>query len=311
MRDKLRELLMIPNDSLDGVVKVLECNEPMPPNVNMKFHYIQLQGGNIRLNNFISVIHQGLIPFSLTRVDARQTNYLNAPQKTVEARERYVRSKKSGELGELALYMFLESKEEAPQILSKISLKTSGNMHVHGTDAVHAKINDDGEIILFLGESKVYKDLDSSITACLDSIFDFYFDELVEGRTQFDFDLKLIKENMDIEDPALKEFLHELLNPWKGGKENLYYVNACFITFEIPEFAELPRLGRDAEARLEILYREKMTEIVRRVSEKLARRNQMGLHFHFFFLPVLSAATTRSTFRTMLGFDENGGEDDE
>jgi hypothetical protein len=311
VRDKLKELLMIPNDSLDGVVKELECDEPMPPNIMMKFHYIQLQGGNIRLNDFISVIHQGIIPFALTREDARDTNYLNAPQKTVEARERYVRSKKSGELGELALYMFLESKEEAPQILSKISLKTSGNMHVHGSDAVHVKINDAGEIILLLGESKVYKDLNSSVTACLDSIFDFYFDELVDGRTQFDFDLKLIKENMDIENPELKGFLHDLLNPWKGGKENLYYVNACFITFEIPELAELSFNGREAEARLQTLYREKMIEIVRIITRKLSQRNQMGLKFHFFFLPVLNAEKARSTFRSILGFEQIGGDDGE
>ncbi|REJ15546.1 MAG: hypothetical protein C6W59_08625 [Paenibacillaceae bacterium] len=295
---------MIPPNCLDGVVKELECYEPKPPNIDMRFFYIQLQGGNVRLNDFISAISQGIVSFALSRRDALEINHLNAIQKTKEARERYVISRKSGELGELALYMFLESKEEAPQILSKMSLKTSGNMHVHGSDAVHVKINDAGDIFLFLGESKVYKDIDGSINACLDSIFKFYFDERVEGRTQFDFDLKLVKENMDVDDPELRIFLQDLFNPWKGGKEHLFYVNACFIIFEVPELDKIREFGRNAEEKLLEIYKDKMTEIARSIKQKLDEKNQFGLQFLFFFLPVTNTEEARRKFQTIMGFGE-------
>lgn len=294
---------MIPKDLLNGVIKDIECNLDMPPNSKIRFHYIQLQGGNVRVNDFISVLQQGLISYALPRDEARSTTHLTAPQKIIEAREEYVRGENSGELGELALYMFLESKEEAPQILSKMSLKTSGNMHFHGSDAVHIKINNDGSIILFLGEAKAHKSLDKSVKACIKSINEFYFNELVDGRTQFDFDLKLIKQNLDVEDEKLKEFLQKLLNPWEGGKENLYYVNACFIPFEVPQLKELDKQNfREAEKELLKLYEISMEEIVNELTELLAKSNNKGLLFHFFFLPFPDINFAKNSFRKMLGY---------
>jgi hypothetical protein len=309
MQEKIRELIMIPSNSLDGVIKDIQCDLEMPKNAEIKFHYIQLQGGNVRINDFLSVLQKGLIPYALPREEAKTTTYLTAPQKIAEAREEYVRSANSGELGELSLYMFLESKEEAPQILSKMSLKTSGNMHFHGSDAVHMKINDNGSIILYLGESKAHKTLNKSIKACLKSIGDFYFDELVDGRTQFDFDLKLVKQNMDVKDEELREFLQKLLNPWEGGKENLYYVNACFIPFEIPQLNELDKHNaQEAQGQLNKLYETCMQEIVQELTKLLEKSNNKGLLFHFFFVPFPDIDAVKSSFRKMLGFqgDNNG-----
>lgn len=300
---------MIPKGLLNGVINDMECSLEMPPNAKIKFHYIQLQGGNVRVNDFISVLQQGLIPYALPREEARATTYLNAPQKTAEAREEYVRGSNSGELGELSLYMFLESKEEAPQILSKMSLKTSGNMHFHGSDAVHMKFDQNGNIILFLGESKAHKALDKSVKACLKSINDFYFDELVDGRTQFDFDLKLIKQNMDIGDVELKEFLQKLLNPWEGGKESLYYVNACFIPFELPQLKGLNKQNfREAEGELQKICENSMKEIVNDLTKLLNKNNTRGLLFHFFFVPFPDLDGVKDNFRKMLGYKgENNG----
>lgn len=309
MQERLKELIMIPKDSLDGVIKDIKCNLVMPPNARIRFHYIQLQGGNVRVKDFLSVLQQGLIPYALPRDEARATTYLTAPQKIAEAREEYVRGENSGELGELSLYMFLESKEEAPQILSKMSLKTSGNMHFHGSDAVHMKFNNDGSIILYLGESKAHKALDKSVKACLKSINKFYFDELVDGRTQFDFDLKLIKQNMDVNDEELKEFLQNLLNPWEGGKENLYYVNACFIPFEVPQLNELNKQNfHEAESQLQKLYEASMKEIIDDLTEMLSKKNNKGLLFHFFFVPFPDVDTVKADFRKMLGYKGDNNE---
>jgi hypothetical protein len=37
-----------------------------------------------------------------------------------------------------------------------MSLKTSREMHVHGTDGIHARMEDDGRLALYWGESKLH-----------------------------------------------------------------------------------------------------------------------------------------------------------
>lgn len=312
MNNKVDSLLMIPDNHLDGVIKEISCptNVTLPSRVNMQFNYIQLQDGSTRTVDFLSILKAGIIAYCLNREEAASVDFLNASELYEEARETFVRGDHSGEVGELALYMFLESRLKAPQILSKMSLKTSGNLNYNGTDAVHIKV-EDKNIMLFLGESKVYKDLSSSVDKCLESIADFYFDELVGCRTQFDFDLKLIRHNMDVSDPELKKYITDLLHPWKGGKENLKYINACCIFFEWELLNDLCLCdgdGEEIEKRLISEYKKEIERIVDIVKNKVASKNMHELRFHFFFIPVPSASTFRENFLKMLGFkgDEHG-----
>ena len=60
-----------------------------------------------------------------------------------------------GKLGEILLYLFLENKLDAPKLLSKVELKTSGNQYVFGSDGVHLFQLDNKNFQLILGESKI------------------------------------------------------------------------------------------------------------------------------------------------------------
>src|ERR1700722_4435110 len=51
-----------------------------------------------------------------------------------EARDLFVKADRSGEGGELLLYLLLEVVLALPQLLCKMPLKTSSEMHVHGVD---------------------------------------------------------------------------------------------------------------------------------------------------------------------------------
>lgn len=304
MKEELDELLLISNEDIDGIIKDLPNEIPLPKRIDMQFHYIQLQDGRTRTSDFLSLLESSIIAYCLKREDVRKVNYKNAALRIKEAKEMLVRGEHSGEMGELALYMLLEGKMEAPQILSKMSLKTSGNLNFNGTDAVHMKITDEGKILLFLGESKIYKNLKGSIDSCIKSIEDFYFDELVDGRTQFDFELRLISNNLDIDDPTLKEQIKKLLNPYEGGKEQLRYINACFIAFEWNLLNELQDIdSEEYESELVSLYQEKTKEIVSRITDLIQRKNQVcKLRFHFFFIPFPDVEEAKQQFRKNLGF---------
>ena len=54
-----------------------------------------------------------------------------------QARSKFVKNMNTGELGELLLFCFLKTHLKAPKILSKLELKTSTQMYVHGSDGIH------------------------------------------------------------------------------------------------------------------------------------------------------------------------------
>ena len=77
---------------------------------------------------------------------------------------------KTGEGAELLLYALLEKELQIPQILSKMSLKTSTEMQYHGADGVHAKLLDNGDLAVYWGEAKLYESVTRAMTDCMDSI---------------------------------------------------------------------------------------------------------------------------------------------
>lgn len=118
-----------------------------------------------------------------------------------EAVELFINSTTSGEAGELLLYLLTERILEAPQILSKMSLKTSNMVHYHGADGVHAKKTGRG-LALYWGESKIHATRSTAVRECLKSISPFLTDVSRKTATR---DLGLVRNNLDIEGRELKD----------------------------------------------------------------------------------------------------------
>ena len=95
---------------------------------------------------------------------------------------------RSGEIGELILFILLESKNIC-QVYSKMRLKTSKNMNVHGYDAVHFEITKNNKIILHFGESKMEKSKSNAINNAFKSINNL-------SSEQFQLELDLIHDHV-------------------------------------------------------------------------------------------------------------------
>lgn len=83
-----------------------------------------------------------------------------------------------GELGELLSYAIAVHYLGAAQIGSKMALKTSRGMPVHGVDGIHAKSNSDGTVTFFLLESKVTPDATDASREMVDSIAEYRADRV-------------------------------------------------------------------------------------------------------------------------------------
>ncbi|MGA0546900.1 HamA C-terminal domain-containing protein [Brevundimonas sp. VNH65] len=68
-----------------------------------------------------------------------------------QAKRSFTDLTKTGEGGEMLLFLLAERYLGIPQILCKMDLKTDARMHYHGADGVYAGITDDGILKLYWG----------------------------------------------------------------------------------------------------------------------------------------------------------------
>lgn len=185
----------------------------------------------------------------------------------------------SGEGGELLLYALLEQGLGVPQILSKMSLKTNTDVQVHGTDGVHAKILDSGNLALYWGEAKIWNRLSSAIGDCFDSITPYLVGDAVDQDTW------LIKHYADLGDEELKMRVLEYFDNSNVKSANVEIRGACLIGFSQADYPVLP--GKAVE------LQEELDEAVRKwklsVSNKVLKSNIESYELEVFFFPVPSA----------------------
>jgi hypothetical protein len=74
-----------------------------------------------------------------------------------------------GEVGEVIAFAIASEFLEAPQIASKMTLKTNSQMPLHGTDGLHVRLATDGSMFFYLMESKLAPDANTGIKAFCES----------------------------------------------------------------------------------------------------------------------------------------------
>ncbi|NOM41508.1 DUF1837 domain-containing protein, partial [Klebsiella pneumoniae] len=108
-----------------------------------------------------SIVDYAIPRSKLAEAKARDIRF-NSTEAVAELVERAKRSftdlAKTGEGGEMLLFLLAERFLKLPQILCKMDLKTDSRMHFHGADGVYADVSPEGTLKLFWGESKIYSD---------------------------------------------------------------------------------------------------------------------------------------------------------
>jgi hypothetical protein len=119
-----------------------------------------------------------------------------------QARLSFTDLAKTGEGGEMLLFLLAERFLKLPQILCKMDLKTDPRMHYHGADGVYAGVNADGLLKLYWGESKIYKNVSAAIQDCLASLAPYLIEPEHEGAER-ERDLVLLSDKADLSDVNL------------------------------------------------------------------------------------------------------------
>lgn len=218
-----------------------------------------------------------------------------------QARHSFTDLAKTGEGGEMLLFLLAERFLKLPQILCKMDLKTDSRMHYHGADGVYAGVTEDGMLKLYWGESKIYKNSAAAIKDCLASLAPFLIEPDHEGAER-ERDLILLSDKADLSDPNLTDAIKRYFDRNSTMSNRVQYCGVALVGFDASFYP-----GDDAKAVAEDIAdaaRLELQKLGPKIGERLMSEKLDQLDIEFFCLPLPSAEGFRSAFLKAMGLVE-------
>ena len=211
-----------------------------------------------------------------------------------EARDLFVKSEKSGEGGELLLFLLLERVLQRPQLISKMALKTNSQVHVHGTDGIHANLEDDGVLDLYWGESKLYQSSSEAFRDCFESIAPYLRADGGESRKR---DLLLVRDHLNVTQAELISHLLEYFDETKPKTLKVRWNGVCLVGFDLNNYPNI--------AALDETQKEELSKAVGRwhnaVGNRVNEFKIVAVNIDLFCIPMPSVADLRAHVLKRMG----------
>jgi hypothetical protein len=237
----------------------------------------------------------------LAKAKVRDTKYNSTEAVTAlveQARRSFTDLAKTGEGGEMLLFLLAERFLKLPQVLCKMDLKTDTRMHYHGADGVYASVTTEGMLKLYWGESKIYKDATTAIKDCLASVAPFLIEPEHEDAER-ERDLILLSDKADLSDPELTAALKRYFDKTSPMSKRVKYCAVALVGFDAafyPSDQAQAVADKMAEAARIELKKWCATIGTRVKTEKLEQ-----VEIELFCLPLPSAEDFRSAFLKAMG----------
>lgn len=189
--------------------------------------------------------------YSIKEIQEASREYLESES----TEDKYI---KRGEFGELLLYHLLHEYFGADALISKIYFKDSVGGVAHGFDAVHV---DTSRRILWLGESKLYKNSSTAINELANDVINHF------NINFFDSEFQIITNRVHDTKINCDDYIIKLLNPETKILDKLAGINVClFAAFESSSLLNFNKNN----------FEETLIEEVRKLNNKL--KNLLSKH---------------------------------
>lgn len=218
-----------------------------------------------------------------------------------EAKRLFVKNSNTGEGGEFLLYLIAEKFLKLPQVLCKMPFKTSGNVHIHGTDGIHVKYEaEQGVLALYWGESKLHATVNSAIDECFESVAPFLLEEGT-GDDKQGRDLQLFRDNAEshVDDPELAKALLEYIDPKHVNYSKCEYRAICLIGFDSASYPSESNLKNAIQLKQEFLN--EVAEWRKKLIKSIRKHKISSFTIEAFCLPFPSVQGFRDSFLEILG----------
>lgn len=282
--------------------------------IEVRCSYVSFQAGMQTIDEFIDVLASHIVPFCLPRsaIKLAQQAFVGgdhvaagriASELADKAKALFIKAKKgshrSGEAAEILLYILNEWVLKAPQIVSKMYLKTNNNMPVHGTDGIHARYDEvSKKLLLFWGESKAHKTLDGALTSALTSI-DEFFEAGQEKR-----EIEIISSYSDMAGMSeeAKKALLDYLDPYSQTSLNRVPFFSCLLVHQFKHISNCQQSDEDIEAAYVSAVNASVETFISGIRSKIQAKGFSMRRFEFFLVPVPSAQEFRDKFQAKIGW---------
>ncbi len=211
-----------------------------------------------------------------------------------QARNLFVKSESSGEGGELLLFLLLERVLQRPQLISKMALKTNTQVHVHGTDGIHARLADGEVLDLYWGESKLYQSSSEAFKDCFESIAPYLRPDGGERRKQ---DLLLVRDHLNVTQTKLLSYLLEYFDETKSKTLKVRWNGVCLVGFDLDNYPNV--------ATLDEAQKKELSKVVGRwhntVGNRVSEFEIVAVNIDLFCIPMPSVADLRTRVLKRMG----------
>lgn len=198
----------------------------------------------------------------------------------------------TGEAGEALLFFLTEAVLKAPQIVAKMELKTNSKDEIKGSDGIHARWNSTDQLVdFFFGESKLYKDVNSAVSAAIKSVNSFHDNEMYKHE------LVMVTKHFKYADEKIKEEISALITRGEPGPKARIN-HACLIGYDWEKYTNLNKNNLHEDFK-ECLLKDS-SKIIANLDKKFSKFEKTHLRFEFFFIPFPSVTAFRNSFNSAL-----------
>jgi len=266
--------------------------------------------GNPRTKDLIEFVLTKIVDYSLPKkLQDEAKEFLDrtgSASKILElekrAKQLFVDLEKTGEFGEMLLYILVQEILGLPQLISKMTLKTSGKLHYQGADGIHVKYEEaDDSLSLYWGESKMEQTVNNALKHCFESLQGFLLDAKGHDSTQTR-DLHLISSNLieNTNNPDLEKILVRYFDLNDDLSNKLNYKGVCFVGFDDAEYPENPM--EKVTADLVATFQTKIATWLQTTGKHIRKHvNLEKFEIHVFIIPFPSVQDFRTHFLQTLG----------
>lgn len=275
--------------------------------IKIHCHCLTVDGnGRVQPNRLAEFMRNAVVDYAIPRAklseakarDARYNSTEAVAELVEQAKRSFTDLAKTGEGGEMLLFLLAERFLKLPQILCKMDLKTDNRMHYHGADGVYAGISPEGRLKLYWGESKVYSDVKKAIHDCLSSLSPFLI-ELDSEEAERERDLVLLSDKADLSNPQLTEALKKYFDKSSPMSKRVEYCGVALVGFDAEYYPKdnTKAVLEDIVAATNVA----LNDWMRILGNRLKAENLEHLDIQFFCIPMPSAEGFRKAFLKAMG----------
>ncbi len=290
-------------DDCIGVLEHAYCIDGV--NANIRMHYLKLDGnGRPMVKALAKMLYTYVIDYCLSSRNRKEPlTTRQAAKLTKEARNLFRHpdisgdsADKTGEAGELLLYFLIEAVLKAPQVVSKMELKTNHKDEVKGSDGIHARFNNESGLVdFFFGESKLYQESSTAIAEAIKSVSDFHEIEMYQHE------FTLVTKHFKYAGEATRDAVASLIVHGEPGA-GVCINHACLIGYDFKGFNQSSVSGPPEDVLQDFLDKFSIdgTRLTKLLQSRFDKFDKKYIKFEVFFLPFPSVSEFRNEFNAAL-----------